>query len=154
MEIILKQDIDTLGYKDQIVNVKPGYANNFLVPQGYAVVATVSARKVHAENIKQRAHKEAKMVADATVIATKLEAMTITLSVKANESGRIFGSVTSTDITDAIQAKGVELDKRLVKVPAIKEIGSYTATARIYKEVVASIKVEVISTTAAAVEAE
>ncbi|MEG0162896.1 MAG: 50S ribosomal protein L9 [Mucinivorans sp.] len=150
MEIILKQDIDTLGYKDQIVNVKPGYANNFLIPQGFAVSATVSAKKVHAENIRQRAHKEEKMVADATAIAAKLEAMAITLSVKANESGRIFGSITATDLADAIKAKGVELDKKTIKVPAIKEIGAYTASVRIYKEIGAQINVEVVASAPAA----
>lgn len=145
MEIILKQDIETLGYKDQIVNVKPGYANNFLIPQGYAITATASAKKMLAENIKQRAHKEEKMVSDATAIVAKLEAMVITLSVKANESGRIFGSVTSTDVEQAIAAKGVELDKRSIKVPAIKEIGSYTASVRIYKEIGAEVKIEVVA---------
>lgn len=149
MEIILKQEIDTLGYKDQIVNVKPGYANNFLIPQGYAVVATASAKKMHAENLKQRAHKEEKMVADATTLVAKLEALTVTLSVKANENGRIFGSITSADIVSAISAKGIELDKRSVKVPVIKEIGAYTASVRVYKEVGATIKIEVVATAAA-----
>lgn len=145
MEIILKQDIETLGYKDQIVNVKPGYANNFLIPQGYAITATTSAKKMLAENIKQRAHKEEKMNSDAAAIAAKLESMVITLSVKANESGRIFGSVTSTDVEQAIAAKGVELDKRSIKVPSIKEIGSYTASVRIYKEVCAEVKIEIVA---------
>lgn len=152
MEVILKQEIDNLGYKDQIVNVKPGYANNFLIPQGYAVVATVSAKKVHAENIKQRAHKEEKMVADATAVAAKLEAMSITLSVKANQSGRIFGSITSNDVADAIAAKGIAIDKRSVKVPSIKEIGSYKASVRIYKEVGATVSVEVVSAEQVAAE--
>lgn len=145
MEIILKQDIDTLGYKDQIVNVKPGYANNFLIPQGYAVSATVSAKKVHAENLRQRAHKEEKMIADATSVASKLEALTIVMSVKANESGRIFGSVTAADLAQAIAAKGIEVDKRAIKVPSIKEIGSYTTSVRIYKEIGASVKLEIVA---------
>ncbi|MEG0033813.1 MAG: 50S ribosomal protein L9, partial [Mucinivorans sp.] len=110
----------------------------------------VSAKKVHAENIRQRAHKEEKMVADATAIAAKLEAMAITLSVKANESGRIFGSITATDLADAIKAKGVELDKKTIKVPAIKEIGAYTASVRIYKEIGAQINVEVVASAPAA----
>ncbi|MEG2606988.1 MAG: 50S ribosomal protein L9 [Mucinivorans sp.] len=150
MEIILKQDIDTLGCKDQIVNVKPGYANNFLVPQGLASVATVSAKKMHAENIKQRAHKEEKMVSDATAVVAKLESMALTLSVKANETGRIFGSITSADIAEAIKAKGVELDKKAIKVPSIKEIGAYKVAIRVYKEVCAEISVEIVATSAVA----
>ncbi len=154
MEIILKTDIENLGYKDQIVNVKPGYANNFLVPQGYATVATKSAVKAHEETLRQRAHKEAKMISDAQAIATKLEAMVVTLSVKANENGKIFGTVTTTDIAEAIAAKGIEVDKRNIKVSAIKEVGSHTASIRIFKEVNAEVKIEVVSSTAVAVKEE
>lgn len=152
MEIILKQEVENLGYKDQIVNVKPGFANNFLIPQGYAVVATVSAKKQHAEVLKQRAHKEAKMVTDAESLAAKLTAVVLTLSTKANESGKIFGSITATDVADALKVKGVEVDKRSIKVPSIKEVGSYTATVRIYKEVSATVALEVVATEVAAAE--
>lgn len=152
MEIILKQEVDNLGYKDQIVNVKPGYANNFLIPQGYAVVATASAKKQHAETLKQRAHKEAKMVADAESLAAKLTNVVLTLSAKANESGKIFGAITAADVAEALKVKGVELDKRSIKVPSIKEVGSYTATVRIYKEVNASVALEVVATEVAAAE--
>ena len=145
MEIILKQDIDNLGHKDQIVNVKPGYANNFLVPQGYAIVATASAKKVHAENTRQRAHKEEKLVKDATAIAERLTATTITLDVKASEKGKIFGAVTAADVAEAIEAKGIEIDKRNVKVEAIKQLGSYTATVKIYKDIKAEVPLEIIS---------
>lgn len=152
MEIILKTDVENLGYKDQIVNVKPGYANNFLIPQGYAGAATVSAKKAHAETLRQRAHKESKMVGDAQTILSKIEAMVITMTVKANESGKIFGSITTTDIAEAIKVKGVDVDKRNIKITPIKEIGSHTASVRIYKEVAATVKIEVVSASAAATE--
>lgn len=145
MEIILRQDVENLGHKDQIVNVRPGYANNFLIPQGYASAATASAKKVLAENIKQRAHKEEKMVNDATAIAEKLAAVALAISAKASENGKIFGSVTTTDIAEAIAAKGIEVDKRNIKVEAIKEVGSYTATVKIYKDIVANIAIEVVA---------
>lgn len=146
MEIILKTDVENLGYKDQIVNVKPGYANNFLIPQGYATAATVSAKKAHAELLRQRAHKEAKMISDAEAVASKLTAMALTLSVKANQNGKIFGTVTTTDVAEAIVAKGIEVDKRNIKIAeAIKEVGTHTATVRIYKEISADVTIEVIS---------
>lgn len=144
MEIILKQDVENLGHKDQIVNVRPGYANNFLIPQGYASAATASAKKVLAENIRQRAHKEAKMVADATTIADKLTAVAIDLAVKASENGKIFGSVTATQVADAIIAKGFAIDKRDVKiVEAIKTVGEYKATVKIYKDIKAEVTINV-----------
>lgn len=145
MEIILKQDVENLGHKDQIVNVRPGYANNFLIPQGYAGAATVSAKKVLAENIKQRAHKEEKIVKDATAIADKLNALALSVAAKASENGKIFGAVTSANIADAIAAQGVEVDKRNIKVEAIKELGSYVATVKIYRDIVANIAIEVVA---------
>jgi len=143
MEIILKQDIDNLGVKDQIVNVKPGYANNYLIPQGMAIHATESAKKVLAENIRQRAHKEAKIVADATAVAEKLAAMVASVSVKANEDGKIFGSVTTADIAESLSAQGVEVDKKNVKIEAVKTVGTYTATVKVYKDIKAEVKVVV-----------
>lgn len=145
MEIILKQDVDTLGHKDQIVNVRPGYANNFLIPQGFAIAATSSAKKILAENIRQRAHKEEKMVADATAIANKLTATAIAISAKASEGGKIFGSITANDVAAAIAAKGIEVDKRNIKVEAIKVVGSYTATIKIYKDIKAEVNLEVVA---------
>ncbi len=150
MEIILKSDVENLGYKDQIVNVKAGYANNYLIPQGLAANATASAKKAHAEILRQRAHKEEKIVSDAQKIAAKIAGSTVVITVNSNASGKIFGSVTTVDIAEAIAAKGVEVDKRNIKVASIKEVGTYTATARIYKEVVAELTVEVISSEAAA----
>lgn len=145
MEIILKQDVDTLGHKDQIVNVRPGYANNFLIPQGLATAATSSAKKVLAENIRQRAHKEAKMVADATAIAAKLAAMAITVTAKASETGKIFGAVTAADLAAAITSKGIEVDKRNIKVEAIKVVGDYVATVKIYKDIKAEVAFAVVA---------
>lgn len=145
MEIILKQDVDNLGHKDQIVNVRPGYANNYLIPQGYAISATVSAKKILAENIKQRAHKEEKMVKDATSVAETLAAITLTIAAKASESGKIFGSVTNTNVAEAIAAKGIEVDKRNIKVEAIKELGSYKAIVKIYKDITAEVAIDVVA---------
>lgn len=143
MEIILKQDVDTLGHKDQIVNVKPGYANNFLIPQGIATAATSSAKKVLAENLKQQAHKEAKMVNDANTIAAKIASLNVAIKTKANEDGKIFGAVTTADIADAIAKLGVEVDKRNIKVEAIKHVGEFIATVKIYKDIKAEVNLTV-----------
>lgn len=145
MEIILKQDVDNLGHKDQIVNVRPGYANNYLIPQGFATAATASAKKIHAENLRQRAHKEEKMIADATAIANKLSATEITISAKASEGGKLFGTVTSNDVADAISAKGIEVDKRNVKMEAIKTTGEHVAQIKIYKDIKAEVKLNIVA---------
>ncbi len=145
MEIILKADVENLGYKDQIVSVKPGFANNYLIPQGLATSATASAKKAHAEVLRQRAHKEAKMISDAQIIADKLTALSVAITVKANPTGKIFGTVTTTDIAEAITAKGVEVDKRNIKVAPVKEVGTHVATIRVYKEVTADVNIEVVS---------
>lgn len=154
MEIILKQDVDNLGNKDQIVNVRPGYANNYLIPQGYATAATASAKKVLAEKIKQQSHKEAKMVADAQAVADKLAGVAVAITVKAAEGGKIFGSVTSAQVADAIEAKGFSIDKRNVKVDTIKEIGEYKATVKIYKDIKAEVAVSVSAEAAPVATAE
>lgn len=154
MEIILKQDVDNLGNKDQIVNVRPGYANNYLIPQGYASAATASAKKVLAEKIKQQSHKEAKMVADAQAVADKLAGVAVAIIVKAAEGGKIFGSVTSAQVADAIEAKGFSIDKRNVKVDTIKEIGEYKATVKIYKDIKAEVAVSVSAEAAPVAAAE
>lgn len=154
MEIILKQDVDNLGNKDQIVNVRPGYANNYLIPQGYASAATASAKKVLAEKIKQQSHKEAKMVADAQAVADKLAGVAVAITVKAAEGGKIFGSVTSAQVADAIEAKGFSIDKRNVKVDTIKEIGEYKAIVKIYKDIKAEVAVSVSAEAAPGAAAE
>ncbi len=137
MEIILKKDVDTLGHKDQIVNVKPGYANNFLIPQGVAKAATESAKKMLAEDIKQQAHKEAKRTNDANTVATKINNMTISIAAKANESGKIFGTITAADVAAQIAKQGVEIDKKDIKIENIKQIGEHKASVKIYRTIVA-----------------
>ena len=140
MEVILIKDMENLGYANDIVTVKPGYANNYLIPQGYAKAATASAKKVLAENLRQRAHKDAKILADAQALAeTNLP---LTLAVKAEE-GKLFGTVTATDLAEALAAKGIELDRKLIAVEGIKTVGEYEATAKLHKEVKAVIKFSV-----------
>ena len=131
MEVILIKDMENLGYANDIVNVKPGYANNYLIPQGYAKAATASAKKVLAENLRQRAHKDAKILADA-----------LSLAVKAEE-GKLFGTVTAADLAEALAAKGIELDRKVIVVDAIKTVGEYEAVAKLHKEVKAVIKFSV-----------
>ena len=143
MEVILLKDMEKLGYANDIVNVKPGYANNYLIPQGYAK-ATASAKKVLAENLKQRAHKDAKILADAQALAEKIANLPLTIAMKAEE-GKIFGSVTAADLAEALAAKGVELDRKTITVEAIKNVGEYEASAKLHREVKATIKFTVVA---------
>lgn len=144
MEVILIKDIENLGYANDIVNVKPGYANNYLIPQGYAKVATVAAKKVLAENLKQRAHKDAKILADAQALAEKIANLPLVITVKAEE-GKIFGAVTSTDLAEALAAKGVEVDRKAIAVESVKTVGEYEAVAKLHREVKATIKFSVVA---------
>jgi large subunit ribosomal protein L9 len=146
MEVILQQDMQPLGFKDDIVSVKPGYGRNFLIPKGIAVLATSSARKVHAENLKQRAKKEEKMKAEASALAEKLEALTLKLNAKAGESGKIFGSVNNIQIAEAIKAAGYEVDRKAIKIIGgnPKTIGKYEAEIKLFRDVDASINFEVV----------
>ena len=144
MEVILIKDVEKLGYANEIVNVKPGYANNCLIPQGYAKSATASAKKVLAENLRQRAHKDAKFLSDAEALAAKISETAVTFAVKAEE-GKIFGSVTSTNISAALAAKGIEVDRKAIIVDAVKTVGEYEAIVKVYKEVKATIKFSVIA---------
>ena len=144
MQVILKKDVENLGYKDEIVEVRPGYANNYLIPQGFAISATPSAKKVLAETLKQRAHKEAKIVADAEALAAKLNATELVIAAKAEE-GRIFGSVTAANIAEALAAKGIEVDRKDIVVDAVKQIGQYEATVKVYKKIVATVKFAVVA---------
>ena len=114
MEVILIKDIENLGYANDIVNVKPGYANNYLIPQGYAKSATAAAKKVLAENLKQRAHKDAKILADAQALAETIANLPLSLSVKAEE-GKLFGTVTATDLAEALAAKGITVDRKQIR---------------------------------------
>lgn len=147
MEIILKQDVANLGHKDDIVNVKNGYGRNYLIPNGMAVAATESAKKVNAENIKQRAHKEAKIKADAEVIAKKLEGIKLTIGAKTSSTGKIFGSVNTIQIAESLQEKGFEIDRKniSIKEDQVKEVGSYTAEIKLHREVKVSIGFEVVA---------
>ena len=140
MEIILIKDVEKLGYANDIVKVKAGYANNFLIPQGYAKAATASAKKVLAENLKQRAHKDAKILADA--LAEKIANLPLSFTVKAEE-GKIFGSITSADVAEALAAKGIEVDKKNISVDAIKTVGEYKAVVKLHREVKAEVSLSV-----------
>ena len=138
MEVILIKDVENLGYANDIVNVKPGYANNYLIPQGFAKAATASAKKVLAENLRQRAHKDAKILADAQALAEKIANLPLTFAVKAEE-GKIFGAITSTDIAEALLEKGVTVDRKNVTVDAIKTVGEYEASVKLHREVKATV---------------
>ena len=144
MEVILLKDMEKLGYANDIVNVKPGYANNYLIPQGYAKAATASAKKVLAENLKQRAHKDAKILADAQALAEKIANLPVTITVKAEE-GKIFGAVTAADLADALAAKGVEVDRKVITVEPVKTVGEYEASAKLHRDVKAVIKFTVVA---------
>ena len=142
MEVILIKDIENLGYANDIVNVKPGYANNYLIPQGYAKSANAAAKKGLAQNLKQRAHKDAKILADAQALAETIANLPLSLSVKAEE-GKLFGTVTATDLAEALAAKGITVDRKQISVEAVKTVGEFEATVRLHKEVKATIKFSV-----------
>ncbi len=145
MKIILKKAVANLGEVDEIVEVKNGYAINYLVPQGYAIVATPSNLKQHEETLRQRAHKEAKKVADAEALAAKIAAQTVKVAVKVSEAGKIYGSVTAAQLADALVAAGVEVDKKDITVPDVKELGAYEAVVKVYKAVKATLAFEVVA---------
>ena len=144
MQVILIKDVETLGYANDIVDVKPGYANNYLLPQGYAKVATESAKKVLAENLRQRAHKEAKILADAQALAEKIENLAFTLTAKAEEE-KIFGSITSADLAAALAEKGIEVDRKTITLDAVKTLGEYEATVKLHREVKATVHFSVVA---------
>ena len=146
MEVILKQDVKHLGEKDDIVVVKPGYGRNYLIPQGFAAMATPSAKKVLAENIKQAQFKQEKIKKDATELAGKLESVKLTIGAKAGESGKIFGKVNSIQIADALKAQGYEVDRRRITFETEpKQLGEYIANLNLHKEVKVQIPFEVIA---------
>ena len=145
MKIILKKAVANLGEVDEIVEVKNGYAINYLVPQGDAIVATPSNLKQHEETLRQRAHKEAKKVADAEALAAKIAAQTVKVAVKVSEAGKIYGSVTAAQLADALVAAGVEVDKKDITVPEVKELGAYEAVVKVYKAVKATLAFEVVA---------
>lgn len=145
MEIILLTDIANLGHKDDIVDVKQGYGRNYLIPQGYAILATPSARKVVAENLRQRAHKEAKLKAEAEAIAAQLAEVKLTIGAKTSSTGKIFGSVNSIMISESLKEKGFDIDWKKIMLKDVKEIGTYTALIKLHREVKVDVEFEVVS---------
>ncbi|WP_102407965.1 50S ribosomal protein L9 [Parabacteroides bouchesdurhonensis] len=146
MQVILKEDVINLGYKDDIVTVKDGYGRNFLIPTGKAVIASESAKKVLAENLKQRAHKLAKIKEDAQALAAKLEGVSLTIGAKTSSTGTIFGSVTNIQVAEALAKAGFEVERKIIYIKeAVKEIGSYKAILKLHKEVSVEIPFEVVS---------
>jgi large subunit ribosomal protein L9 len=147
MEVILKQDLKGLGYKNDIVKVKNGYGRNFLIPQRIAVLATESNKKMQAEEIKQSSFKEQKLRNEATAMAAKFADVTVKVGAKAGESGKIFGSVTNIQLADALKKAGYEVERKNIEMneEGIKALGTYTAKIRLFKEVSATINFEVIA---------
>ncbi|MBQ8423781.1 MAG: 50S ribosomal protein L9 [Coprobacter sp.] len=151
MQVILKEDILNLGYKDDVVTVKSGYGRNYLIPQGKAVIATPSALKQLAENNKQRAHKLEKIKQDAIELAAKLEGVALTIATKASATGKIYGSVTNIQIAEALAKLGHEIDRKIIVVKeAVKELGAFKATVKLHKEVSVEIPFEVVAEEGAA----
>lgn len=144
MELILKQDVQNLGFKDDVVTVKNGYGRNYLIPQGFAVLATPSAKKVLAENLKQRAHKEAKIVADAKAKAEVIKALEVKIVSKAGGE-KLFGSVTNADIASFLTANGQEIDKKFITSGIVKRLGKYTASVRLHREVIVELPYEIVA---------
>ncbi|MDR2804533.1 MAG: 50S ribosomal protein L9 [Dysgonamonadaceae bacterium] len=146
MQVILLEDISNLGYKDDIVTVKSGYGRNYLIPQKKAVIASEPAKKVLAENLRQRAHKLEKIKANAQALATKLDGVSLTIGAKTSSTGTIFGSVNNIQIAEELAKKGFEVDRKsiLIKDP-VKEVGFYKATLKLHKEILVEIPFEVVS---------
>ena len=146
MELILKQDVENLGFKDDVVTVKNGYGRNFLIPTAKAVLATSSAKKVLAENLKQRAFKEAKLIEDANKVAETIKGYEIKIASKVGSGDKLFGSVNNIDLAAAIAKAGTDLDKKFIKVVgcSVKRLGKYEATVRLHRAVVADITFEVV----------
>jgi len=145
MEIILLQDVNKLGQKDDLVNVKNGYGRNFLIPRGYAIAATSSAKKMHAENLKQRSHKEEKIKASAQEISGKLEGVKLSIGAKTSTSGKIFGSVNTIQIAESLKEKGFDIDRRNITLPEdqIKEVGNYKAVIKLHRDVRVEVEFEI-----------
>ncbi|MEM9673733.1 MAG: 50S ribosomal protein L9 [Bacteroidota bacterium] len=145
MEIILREDIKGLGYKDDIVTVKGGYGRNYLIPQGLAIIASPSNKKMIEENIRQASHKAEKVKKDAEDIAAKLEGVVLEIPAKAGESGKIFGAVTTLQLADALREKGFDIDRRRISLNQdVKQLGEYTAEIDLHKEVKQDVSVQVV----------
>jgi len=146
MKIILKEDVSGLGYKDDVVEVKDGYGRNYLIPTGKAVIASASDLKVLAENQRQRAHKLAKIKADAEALAAQLTDVKLTIGAKTSATGTIFGSVNNIQIAEALEKLGFNIDRKIIEIKeAVKEVGNYTATVKLHKEVAVEIPFEVVA---------
>jgi large subunit ribosomal protein L9 len=146
MEVILKQDVTGLGYKNDTVKVKPGYGRNFLIPTGVAIIANESNKRLVAENIRQAAHKAAKLKQDAEALAAKIGELTVEIGTKAGESGKIFGAVTAVQVSDFLKTKGFEVDRKKIHFKEQpKQIGTYTVTLDLHKEVKHTINVNVVA---------
>ena len=147
MELILKQDVENLGFKDDVVTVKNGYGRNFLIPQGQAVLATSSAKKVLAENLKQRAFKEKKIIEDANTTAEAIKALEIKISAKVGTGDKLFGSVNNINVAEALEKAGQAIDKKFISVAggSVKRLGKYNATVRLHREVSVDLPFEVVA---------
>jgi len=146
MEVVLKQDVQGLGYKNDVVKVKAGYGNNFLIPNGLALIANDSNKRQVAENVRQAAHKAEKLKQDAQALAAKIGELTLEIGTKAGESGKIFGAVTALQIADALKAKGFDVDrKKVILKENPKQIGTYTVNLDLHKEVKHEVKVNVVA---------
>ncbi|MDJ0644859.1 MAG: 50S ribosomal protein L9 [Flavobacteriaceae bacterium] len=147
MELILKKDVANLGFTDDIVTVKNGYGRNFLIPQGYAVLATTSAKKVLAENLKQRAHREKNIIAEAEKTAEALRGLEIKIAAKVGTGDKLFGSVSNANVAEAFAKEGHELDKKYIAVAGglVKRLGKYNATVRLHREVVVEVPFDVVA---------
>ena len=146
MEVILLKNVDKLGYRDEVVTVKDGYGRNYLIPQGYAQLATKSAIKSHEEKLRQRAHKESKVLDEAKAVAAKIDGVTIKVVAKVGENGKIFGSVNTVQLAEALEAEGIMIDRKSISIKEepIKEVGSYNAGVNLHKEVKAEFSFEVV----------
>jgi large subunit ribosomal protein L9 len=144
MELILKQDVQNLGFKDDVVTVKAGYGRNFLIPQGFAHMATPSAKKILAENLKQKAHKEAKVVDDAKKIADTLKGLDIKITAKAGGE-KLFGSITNIDIAEALDKAGQSIDRKFITSGIVKRTGKYTANVRLHRDVIVELPYEIVA---------
>lgn len=148
MEVILKQDVRNLGYTNDIVKVRPGFGRNYLIPRGIAILADNTAKKIHAENVKQRAHKEAKVKAEAEKSANKLKDLIVKVPTRVGENGKIFGSITSVQLADSLRNLGFDVDRRNITIDAadtVKTTGVYTAKVRLHKEVLAAFSFEIVA---------
>ena len=145
MEIILKKDVESVGYRDDVVTVKDGYGRNFLIPQGYAILATEAAKKMHSETLKQRSHKQTKLQEEAEAIATKLEGAKIVVAAKVGEKGKIFGSVSSVQVSEALKKAGFDIERKSISIKnePVKEVGTYEADIILFKNVKRTISFEV-----------